>query len=580
MRLRCTLGTLVFAAALFPQSVPQPVPQSVPLKDRVLILVNDRVRESVSVGQYYAAKRNIPTANILHLKTLATEEISQDEFKDQIENPVRKFLDAGGGAMRKKILYIVPTYGVPVKIAQQFAVDSVLVMMYAGHENDKPPLRNPYAAPTGSRPPHFDVWSDTVAAANNFKMFVVTRLDGPSAEIAKGLVDKAIQAETSLTMTSGIAYFDSQGTRHPEEWQFAIDAEIKAASELSRKAGFNTVLNVQAGTLCGSNFPPPPQYFYDAAKQRMGVNALGATAAAAFSFPPVPEGDFTFLVAEGGVQNTGNSITLTLGSASDKSRVRLFYPFVPYKRWDISDEIVLEKTVDGAVAARIAVPTSRDEKLTNQFGALRLSVRKTRLAAYRDGVEIAAVGDTSGKPLNLEKASLSANCWGFNIKGLTVTDAAGAPVWDDKFSTDSTARYQWQTSPRPGLNALWVWGWYGMAFDAYRFVPGAVGAQLTSFTADRIRTPLNADPKMYSVTAARWGGNWVPRMLEQGVTATWGAITEPYAIYYAPGGNVFDHLWAGYNFGDSFYIAQNAVRWVMVAVGDPLYSPRPFARPR
>ena len=125
-----------------------------------------------------------------------------------------------------------------------------------------------------------------------------------------------------------------------------------------------------------------------------------------------------------------------------------------------------------------------------------------------------------------------------------------------------------------------VWGWYGGAFDSYRFVPGAVGAQLTSFTALRIRTPLNADPKMYSYTSLRWGGNWVPRMLEQGVTATWGAVTEPYAVFYAPGGNVFDHLWAGYNFGDSFYIAQNAVRWVMVAVGDPLYSPRLFARPR
>jgi uncharacterized protein (TIGR03790 family) len=569
MRLLCAL---VCAAAAFPQSVP--------LKDRVLILVNDRVPEGVSVGQYYAAKRNIPSANILHLKTSAAEQISQEEYKDQIENPLRKFLDANDGAMRRKILYIVPTYGVPVKIAQQFAVDSVLVMMYAGHESDKPPLRNPYSAATGSRPLHFAEWSDTVAAANNFKMFVVTRLDGPSAEIAKGLVDKAIQAETSLTMKSGVAYFDSQGTRHPEEWQYAIDEEIKAASEMSRKAGFTTVLNVQAGALCGSSFPPPPQYLYDAANQRIGVSAQGATAAAAFSFPPIPEGDFTFQAAQGEVQNTGNSITLTLGGASDKSRVRLFYPFVPYKQWNISDEIVLEKTVDGVVAARIGVPVQRDEKSMNQFGALRLSVRKTRLAAYRDGVEIAAVDDKSGHPIALEKASLSANCWGFSIKGLSVTDAAGTPVWDDKFSTDSTARYQWRTSPRPGLNALWVWGWYGMAFDSYRFVPGAVGAQLTSFTADRIRTPVNADPKLASVTAMRWMGNWVPRMLEEGVTATWGAVTEPYAVYYAPGGNVFDHLWAGYNFGDSFYIAQNAVRWVMLAVGDPLYSPRLFARPR
>src|SRR5665811_2531917 len=98
----------------------------------------------------------------------------------------------------------------------------------------------------------------------------------------------------------------------------------------------------------------------------------------------------------------------------------------------------------------------------------------------------------------------------------------------------------------------------------------------------RVRSSAASDVykrQMYSWVAARWGGNWVPRMLEQGVTATWGAVTEPYATFYAPGGNVFDHLWAGYNFGDSFYIAQNAVRWVMVAVGDPLYSPRLFAGP-
>jgi uncharacterized protein (TIGR03790 family) len=565
MRLLCTL---IFGVAAFAQSIP--------LKDRVLILVNDRVPDSVSVGQYYATKRNIPTANILHLKTVATEQISQEEFKDQIENPLRKFFDANGGAMRRKILYIVPTYGVPVTIAQQFAVDSVLVMMYAGHEDQKPPLRNPYSAPTGSRPPHFAEWSDGFAAANNFKMFVVTRLDGPSAAIAKGLVDKAIQAETSLTTKSGVAYFDSQGTRHPEEWQYAIDMEVKAASELSRKMGFETVLNVQAGALCGANIPGPPQYFYDGTKHGIIVNALGATAAGAFSFPPIPEGDFTFQVADGAVQATGNSITLTLGSASEKSRVRLVYPFVPYRQYNVSDEIVLEKTVDGVVAARVAVPAQRDEKLMNQFGALKISVRKARLAAYRDGTEIAAVEDKSGKPLNLEKASLSANCWAFSIKGLTVTSASGAPIWDDKFSTDSTARYQWQMSPVPGVNALWVWGWYGMAFDSYRFVPGAVGAQLTSFTAATIRTPRNADPRMHSVTAARWEGNWVPRMLEEGVTATWGAVNEPYATLYAPGGNVFDHLWAGYNFGDSFYIAENAARWVMIAVGDPLYSPRPF----
>jgi uncharacterized protein (TIGR03790 family) len=165
----------------------------------------------------------------------------------------------------------------------------------------------------------------------------------------------------------------------------------------------------------------------------------------------------------------------------------------------------------------------------------------------------------------------------FGVRGIHIQDAAGKALWSDDFSADSIARYRWKTHPIGAPNALWVWGWYGGAFDSYRFVPGAVGAQLTSYTAGQIRTPQNADPRKASFATDRWGGNWVARMLEQGVTATWGAVTEPYATFYARGPNVFDHLWAGYNFGDSFYISENAGRWVMVAIGDPLYAPKAFA---
>ena len=70
--------------------------------------------------------------------------------------------------MRRQILYIVPTYGVPVKPAA-LAVDSVISMMYAGHEDMKPPLRNPYSAAVGSRPPHFAEWSDGSGRAAEFQ---------------------------------------------------------------------------------------------------------------------------------------------------------------------------------------------------------------------------------------------------------------------------------------------------------------------------------------------------------------------------------------------------------------------------
>ena len=74
-------------------------------------------------GTLLDTRGQIPQANILHLKTNTGETMSLEEYKDQIENPLRKFLDANNGAMRRKIVYIVPVYGIPVKVPDKFAVD-------------------------------------------------------------------------------------------------------------------------------------------------------------------------------------------------------------------------------------------------------------------------------------------------------------------------------------------------------------------------------------------------------------------------------------------------------------------------
>ncbi len=172
----------------------------------------------------------------------------------------------------------------PLK-AGPLGVDSVISVMYVGHEELKPPLRNPYSAPVGSRPPHFAEWSDGVATAENFKMFIVTRLDGPSAEIARGLVDKALAGESGLGPKSGVAYFDHQGTRQPSEWQYAVDNEIKSAAELSRKQGFQTVLHVQKDAPCGAMLTAATQYSYDPARKLVLVETPGSTIGPGFRLP-------------------------------------------------------------------------------------------------------------------------------------------------------------------------------------------------------------------------------------------------------------------------------------------------------
>lgn len=563
-----------------------------PLAERVLILVNDsmpseagtgKTGASVFVGEYYAEKRGIPKANILHVKTSTEESISYDDYKSEIEKPLKKFLEANRGAMKRQILYIVPVYGIPLKVSippEVPALDSVLAGMYAS-PNFIVRIANPYAGPTGGRPPKFSAWSAQRDASGFWKMFIVSRLDGPGAMVAKGLVDKAISAENNLTTAAGKAYFDYQGTRTPADGgYYIVDEDIRKASVLSESKGFSTTRNTQAQSLCGAAIHPASVYSYDAVAKNVYVNAYGADAATSFSVKQLPEGDVTVRLKNETVNNTGNILFITLASADPRTYIKLTYPFVPFTGWSKTEKITLEKFVDGASAAKAeATVDSSMETPINSVTELKISFANSAISLSRDGTVLAQAPDAGGGPVGVTKISIGARCWNYRLNGLIVTAKSGAVLWNDTFSSDTTGNYTWDMVPSAGPNALWAWGWYTGAYDTYRFVNGAVGAQLTSYTAGTIRKPIDPSPASATLGLRRWNWNWVPRMLEQGVTATWGAVYEPYAEYYALGGNVFDHFWSGYNFGESFYIAQNTLNWVMTAVGDPLYAPKIFQNP-
>jgi tetratricopeptide (TPR) repeat protein len=86
---------------------------------------------------------------------------------------------------------------------------------------------------------------------------MVTRLDGPSARLAMGLVDKAIDAETHGLW--GRAYFDQRGLTNGE--YVLGDQWINAAAEISRQTGFETVVDTRAATF-PSSFPLSHVAFY------------------------------------------------------------------------------------------------------------------------------------------------------------------------------------------------------------------------------------------------------------------------------------------------------------------------------
>jgi uncharacterized protein (TIGR03790 family) len=163
--------------------------------------------------------------------------------------------------------------------------------------------------------------------------------------------------------------------------------------------------------------------------------------------------------------------------------------------------------------------------------------------------------------------------------GKAYIDARGSACCDGYYAADRTMYRLRDVATQRGVSvvfdeknelipkapdAMWAWGWYGPPTNAYQFFEGAVGAQLTSYTAGSLRAPYQ--------------GNWVEQWLRQGITATWGATSEPTTNGYANGDDLLSAFWSGYNFGESSYLAAPALNHMMVFVGDPLYSPEAFRR--
>jgi len=104
-------------------------------------------------------------------------------------------------------------------------------------------------------------------------------------------------------------------------------------------------------------------------------------------------------------------------------------------------------------------------------------------------------------------------------------------------------------------------GWYSLKkyVDAFDFVDGAVGYHVSSFEAVDLRDPNSAQ--------------WCPAMLRNGITATLGAVAEPYLYAFPEPRAFFGELFNGNCLVEAYYRTQPFNSWQLVLIGDPLYRP-------
>lgn len=254
----------------------------------VVVVFNTQMPGSEGVARHYAAARAVPPEQVIGFELGVSEEISRVEFEISLAKPLAFELQKRGlwrlgrvvraitnatdlreveMPVESKIRYVVLCYGVPLKIRSDPAWKD------PGDIQWPPELRRNEAAvdselATLPLPPEFrkatGVIRNTAFTTTNTAwlhptngILLVARLDGPSAEIARGLVDSALLAETNGWW--GRAYFDTRGLTDPglkpgEDW-------ITTAHDICRVAGLDSVLDTNAATF-PAGFPLSHVAFY------------------------------------------------------------------------------------------------------------------------------------------------------------------------------------------------------------------------------------------------------------------------------------------------------------------------------
>lgn len=244
-----------------------PAPES-KLAKHILVVYNSANPESETLARYYAKARGLDSDRVLGVYTSQQEEITRDEFNDQIRDPIdayivsKKWLVRQPGrspfgdqqlpvmaARTNDIWAIVLVYGMPLKIAHDpkandavapnaalntngAAVDSELTLLPYQGLPITGLLPNPYELVSYDRP--FD-------ALDSVHMVMVTRLDGPTPADVRRMIDDSIFAEKSRLV--GNAYIDARGITDQSQGYFQGDRWLRDSAKFLQNNGWPVELD-------------------------------------------------------------------------------------------------------------------------------------------------------------------------------------------------------------------------------------------------------------------------------------------------------------------------------------------------
>jgi uncharacterized protein (TIGR03790 family) len=244
--------------------------------EEVVVIYNSRVPASKTVAEHYATMRKVPAKQIFGFALTTNEVITRADFTDFLQKPLAEQLESAGlwkfgkaeipangnvpahsenRVVQSKIRYAVLCYGVPLKIAPSLVPDPLAEKIV------KPEFRRDEASVDselawlplikmnvtlpGPLVNLFYTCTNQALLTPLNGLLLVARLDGPTPEIANGLVDKALAAETSGLW--GRAYIDERNLQ-TNDAHYPGDVWMRASAEICRQQGFDVEVDTNAAT--------------------------------------------------------------------------------------------------------------------------------------------------------------------------------------------------------------------------------------------------------------------------------------------------------------------------------------------
>jgi uncharacterized protein (TIGR03790 family) len=249
--------------------------------DEVVVIYNKKMPGSKDVAEYYAQARNVPQSQVVGFSLPTSEGMTRDQFSQLLQNPLaRKLEDAGlwtfgettlqgadgktvpfvRGVVASKIRYAVLCFGVPLRILPDADVhepehaDVPAIFQNNGASVDSElawlPLIENKERLSGPMMNRLYCTTNAALLDPTNGILLVTRLDGPSAAIAIGLVKKSLEGEQEGLW--GRSYFDTRSITDPH--YMIGDKWMLESAELFRQLGFEPTVDKNPGTF-PADFP-------------------------------------------------------------------------------------------------------------------------------------------------------------------------------------------------------------------------------------------------------------------------------------------------------------------------------------